>query len=211
MATNGTAYLYVFDTMADWEVGYLTAELNSGRFFRKECQPVHVVTVAAQNQPVVTMGGLTMMPDITLTECRPAQNDLLILPGGNTWETDIHAQVIALARQCLATGVLTAAICGATVGLARAGLLNDRKHTSSDLNYLKAVCPAYTGAAHFLFEPAVTDGNLITAWGISPLAFTVQILRLLDVMKPDTLEIWYQLNLMNNPDDFYRLMNSLQA
>lgn len=32
---NNTVYLYVFDTMSDWEIGYLTAELNSGRYFKK--------------------------------------------------------------------------------------------------------------------------------------------------------------------------------
>ena len=28
-------YLYVFNTMSDWEYGYLIAELNSGRYFKK--------------------------------------------------------------------------------------------------------------------------------------------------------------------------------
>lgn len=28
-------YLYVFDTMADWEIGYLMAELNTGRYFKR--------------------------------------------------------------------------------------------------------------------------------------------------------------------------------
>lgn len=28
-------YVYIFDTLADWELGYVTAELNSGRFFKK--------------------------------------------------------------------------------------------------------------------------------------------------------------------------------
>ena len=27
-------YVYVLDTLADWELGYVTSELNSGRFFR---------------------------------------------------------------------------------------------------------------------------------------------------------------------------------
>ena len=27
-------YLYVLDTLSDWEPGYAIAELNSGRFFR---------------------------------------------------------------------------------------------------------------------------------------------------------------------------------
>ena len=30
-----TVYLYVLDTLSDWDVGYITAELNSGRFFNK--------------------------------------------------------------------------------------------------------------------------------------------------------------------------------
>ena len=30
-----TIYVYVLDTLADWELGYVTAELNSGRFFRR--------------------------------------------------------------------------------------------------------------------------------------------------------------------------------
>ena len=29
-------YLYVFDTMADWEIGYLMAELNTGRYFKRD-------------------------------------------------------------------------------------------------------------------------------------------------------------------------------
>ncbi len=33
-----TIYVYVMDTLADWELGYVTAELNSGRFFKKEHQ-----------------------------------------------------------------------------------------------------------------------------------------------------------------------------
>ncbi len=28
-------YLYIFDTMSDWEVGYLIAELNSGGILKK--------------------------------------------------------------------------------------------------------------------------------------------------------------------------------
>jgi len=29
------AYLYILNTLADWEIGYLTAELNSGRYLDK--------------------------------------------------------------------------------------------------------------------------------------------------------------------------------
>lgn len=29
-----TIYVYILDTLADWELGYVTSELNSGRFFK---------------------------------------------------------------------------------------------------------------------------------------------------------------------------------
>ena len=31
-----TVYIYVLDTLADWELGYVTAELNSRRFFKRD-------------------------------------------------------------------------------------------------------------------------------------------------------------------------------
>ena len=40
-----TVYIYVLDTLADWELGYVTAELNSGRFFKKDAPEVSVKTV----------------------------------------------------------------------------------------------------------------------------------------------------------------------
>lgn len=33
---KSAVYLYVFDTMADWEISYLSAELNSGRYYKKK-------------------------------------------------------------------------------------------------------------------------------------------------------------------------------
>lgn len=30
-----TIYVYVLDTLADWELGHVTSELNSGRFLKK--------------------------------------------------------------------------------------------------------------------------------------------------------------------------------
>lgn len=30
-----TVYVYILDTLADWELGYVTSKLHSGRFFKK--------------------------------------------------------------------------------------------------------------------------------------------------------------------------------
>jgi hypothetical protein len=96
------------------------------------------------------------------------------------------------------------------MGLAQAGLLNSRWHTSNDLAYLKMICPNYTGEQYYKMESAVTDGNLITASGIAPLTFTKHVLKAMDVFSPKTLEAWYQLNKTQESKYFYALMESIQ-
>lgn len=207
---NNTVYLYVFDTMSDWEIGYLTAELNTGRYFKKGLTPSKVVTVGIEKTPVTTMGGLKILPDIKLDECRIESTDAFILPGGETWTEAIHQPVLRIAERCLNEGILVAAICGATMGLAQAGLLNSRWHTSNDLEYLKMICPTYTGDKYFKRESAVTDEKLITASGIAPLEFSVHVLKALDVCSTETLDAWYRLNKTHEAKYFYGLMNSIQ-
>lgn len=75
-------YLYVFNTMSDWEYGYLIAELNSGRYFKKDLAPLKVITVGANKEIITTMGGLSIKPDISLDECNFDSKDLVILPEG---------------------------------------------------------------------------------------------------------------------------------
>ncbi|MEK5505728.1 type 1 glutamine amidotransferase family protein [Paenibacillus sp. FSL P4-0113] len=207
---NSTVYLYVFDTMADWEIGYLTAELNSGRYYKKGLSPSKIVTVGLEKTPVTTMGGLTILPDIKLDECSIESTDALILPGGNTWTETIHQPILKIAERCLEEGIWVAAICGGTMGLAQAGLLNSRWHTSNDLEYLKMICPTYTGEKYYKMESAVTDGKLITASGTAPLEFSVHVLKALGVFSSKTLEAWYSLNKTRASKYYYELMNSIQ-
>jgi putative intracellular protease/amidase len=207
---NHTVYLYVFDTIADWEIGYLTAELNSGRYYKKGLVPSKIVTVGIEKTPVTTMGGLKILPDIKLDECNIESTDALILPGGNTWTETIHQPILKIAQKCLEEGILVAAICGATFGLAQAGLLDSHWHTSNNLEYLKMICPNYAGEKYHKMELVVTDGKLITASGIAPLEFAVHVLKSLDVFSSETLDTWYSLNKTQESQYFYELMNSIQ-
>jgi putative intracellular protease/amidase len=207
---NNTVYFYVFDTMSDWEIGYLTAELNTGRYFNKGLEPSKIVTVGNEMTPVTTMGGLKILPDIKLDDCNIESADALILPGGDTWTEVIHKPILKIVEKCLNEGILVAAICGATMGLAQSGQLNSRWHTSNDLEYLKMICPTYTGENYYKMESAVTDGKLITATGIAPLEFTVHVLKALDVFSFETLDAWYNLNKTHEAKYFYALMDSIQ-
>ncbi|QAA32926.1 type 1 glutamine amidotransferase family protein [Clostridium manihotivorum] len=205
-----TVYLYVFDTMADWEIGYLIPEINSGRYCKKGLMPLKVVTVGITKSPITTMGGLKILPEIELMECSVKDAVALILPGGNTWPEAIHAPIIRMSEEYLEEGIVVGAICGATIGLAMGGVLNQRNHTSNDLGYLKMVCPNYAGELYYKQEPVVTDGNLITASGIAPLEFALHILKSLDIFLPQTLDSWYNLYKTQEPKYFFELMNSIQ-
>ena len=87
--------------MADWETGYIMAELCSGRFFRENAPLLTVRTVGLTDGRVKTMGGLTVIPDITLDEVSVSEESLLILPGGNTWGDAKHIPVINKAKEIL--------------------------------------------------------------------------------------------------------------
>ncbi|BCZ47267.1 glutamine amidotransferase [Clostridium gelidum] len=207
---KNTVYLYVFDTMADWEIGYLSTEINSGRYYKKGLMPLKVVTVGITKTPITTMGGLTILPEIELKECSDKDAAALILPGGNTWTEAIHAPIIRMAEKYLEKGIAVGAICGATIGLAMGGVLNKRAHTSNDLGYLKMVCPSYDGEKYYKQECVVTDGSLITASGIAPLEFTLHVLKILEIFLPETLDAWYNLYKTQESKYFFKLMNSIQ-
>ncbi len=142
-----TIYVYVQDTMADWEAGYALAELNSGRFFHASAQPIRVKTCALSRESVMTMGGVRILPDVTVDEICLIDAALLILPGGDGWLKLQNEMILETAAAFLAAEIPVAAICGATVALGRVGLLNHHRHTSNDLEFLRSVCgDAYTGS-----------------------------------------------------------------
>ncbi len=208
---RGIAYLYAFEGMADWEYGFLAAELNSGRYFKERGARLEIRAVAPSTAPIRTMGGLRVLPDCAIAEMLPEDCALLVLPGGDGWLDPVHGPVIVKARGFLSLGIPVAAICGATVALAAAGILDDRAHTSNDLGYLKATCAAYKGESLYRNEAAVMDRGLITATGVAPLEFAQLVLGSLGLFSAKTLEAWHGLYRDHEPRYFFDLMNSIQA
>ena len=74
-------YVYVLDTLADWELGQVLAELSSGRFFKKDAPRLSLKTVGCSKEPVRTMGGLTILPDLSLDDIAAEGAAMLLLPG----------------------------------------------------------------------------------------------------------------------------------
>ncbi|TQJ54603.1 glutamine amidotransferase [Streptomyces sp. NBC_00080] len=177
-------HLAVYDTLADWETGFATAYLARNGY--------EIRTVGGSEEPVVSTGGLRIRPDLALDAVRPEDSSLLILPGADLWDTsDDLAPFARTARAFLDAGVPVAAICGATAGLAREGLLDDRDHTGAVSFYLAAT--GYAGGDRYVEADAVTDSNLITAGPTEPVAFAREIFRLLGVYEGEVLDAWYRL------------------
>src|SRR5215213_3125345 len=130
---KGRTHLALYDGVAEMEVGHLLAELHTGRFTGKSFE---LVTVAESGEPVTSMGGVQIVPDAVLAELDVDDSDLFVMPGAEMWDAGGGEPFTAAAARFLDAGVPVAAICGATAGLARAGLLDERRHTSASAEYL---------------------------------------------------------------------------
>jgi putative intracellular protease/amidase len=180
------ACLLVFDGLADWEPAHALCEINKSRKFE-------VVTVGFAPNPITTMGGLKLTPDATLGAFDWKGTALLILPGGDMWETGPTTDLQPLLQRLYANNVTIAAICAATLQIARAGLTRGRRHTSNSLDYLKAMVPSYHHEAGYVNEPAVSDQNLITASGLGSVEFAREIIRALQIYSPADTALWYDM------------------
>ncbi len=206
-----TIYVYVLDTLADWELGHVTSELASGRFFKKDAPRVLLKTVASSKEPIRTMGGMTIVPDCITEDVVVSENSVLLLPGADAWNDPKHGAIIEKAGEFLALGATVCAICGATAALANAGLLDKRPHTSNGAGFLEMVSPGYKGQSFYEDEPSVADDNLITAACTGALTWAKQIIECLGVFEANTLEFWYEYFNTGKPEAFFALMQSLPA
>ena len=200
-----TVHLAVYDTFADWEPGYAVAAVNKPL---RHCTPgrFSVATVGATTDPVTTVGGVRVLPDVVLADLRPTHSAMLILPGNDIWDGEAFVSFAAKAREFLDAGVPVAAICGATGGLALAGLLDDRAHTSNAAEFLAGL--GYAGSHLYRDEPVVTDRELITASATVPVDFARAILARLEVFERHVLDSWYKLYGRQDPAGFFELMSA---
>jgi putative intracellular protease/amidase len=201
--TRRNVHLFVFDSMADWEASFAIAGINNPQF-QRESGRYRVVTAGLTTKPVTTMGGLHIQPDICLSEIDPDQSAMLILPGGDRWECGGNAGAIELARAFFIESIPVAAICAATLALARAGMLDDFHHTSNSREYLAS--SGYRGGSFYCDVPAIADEGVITASGIAPVEFAREIFRTLGLYSREALDAWYALFRLGDASRYSDLM-----
>lgn len=181
-------YVLVFDGYADWEPAHALAELRrSGKRT--------IRTVGFSLHPIVSMGGVRVIPDMALCEARPEEVELLIIPGGDMWEAGEYPRELldTFVSELVANETPVAAICGATLALARMGVLDARRHTSNLPEYLTTHASEYRGTGSYVDAPAVRDAHVITASGLAAVDFAREIFAEVGVFSAADQALWYDL------------------
>lgn len=179
------AHVLLFDGYADWELGNVLAEL-------RRMGKIEVTAVGFTREPIDSMGGLHVRPDVALP--RVDLDDVLVflVPGGYMWEGSYPRPEIEGFLNLLSDRKIpVAAICAATTVVARAGIVKGKKHTSNSLKYLEKMVPEYADHENYVDSLAVRDRHLITASGLGAVDFAVEVLSELAVWNPKTKSMWY--------------------
>jgi len=154
---------------ADWETALLNAVAHS--FYKVETR-----FASPGGRPVTSSGGMTVTPGLALEALDPADYDAILVNGGTIWQTPDAPDLAPLLTAARARGTLIGLICDGTVAGARAGLLDDIRHTSNGDGYLDttgyAGKPLYRDTA-----AAVSDGGVVTAGGTSPVSFMAAVME----------------------------------
>jgi putative intracellular protease/amidase len=185
MAT-GTAYVLLRNGYADWEPASALAELRRTFGFS-------VKTIGMDMNSIASMGGMTVIPDIALSEFTPESAAILILPGGEAWMKEEVDAVSETVIAMIAADRPVAAICAATLALAHAGLLDSRLHTSNGSGFIEKYVPKYCGQEMYRSSRSIGDRLVITANGLSPVAFAAEIFRMLVPERKQDIEMYVNL------------------
>jgi transcriptional regulator GlxA family with amidase domain len=153
----------VLDFSGPFEV-FSATRLNAERR-REEPSPFEVLLVAERNVPVVTMGGMKVIPSHTFENC--PRLDILVVPGGWGTRKELNNRVLLDWLRTRAAEVKTlTSVCTGSMLLGHAGLLNGLHATTHwrSLDWMRESFPSVTVEydKHF-----VEDGRVLTSAGIS--------------------------------------------
>lgn len=176
------------------EVVYLAQAVASDEYALKE-NPKYVNKVVAPTlEPVKSIWGFRTVPDYSF-ETMPEDYAALVLIGGFGWATPVAEQIVPIVRKAIESGKIVGAICNGASFMAKAGFLNNVKHTGNGLEQLQLWGgDNYTNPDGYVHVQVVSDNNIVTANGSATLEFAKELLLLLENDTPERIEMYYQFN-----------------
>jgi transcriptional regulator GlxA family with amidase domain len=153
----------VLDFCGPFEV-FAATRLDEARR-REEPSPFEVWLVAEHHAPIVTAGGMCVIPHHSFAGC--PRLDILVVPGGWGTRRELNNPAMLAWLSLRAPEVETlASVCTGAMLLGAAGLLDGRRATTHwrSLDWLRESFPAVTVVPD---EHVVEDGHVITSAGIA--------------------------------------------
>ncbi|MHA2088755.1 MAG: DJ-1/PfpI family protein, partial [Promethearchaeota archaeon] len=150
---------FIYEGFVDFETVLACSGLSG-------MEDYELVYIAYEKSPVISSGGLSIIPDSKVSEITNTRDiEGLIIPGGS--ERILKPELEKLIKQLNEENKLIAAICAGPEFLAKAGVLNGKKHTTSQTpqvyeeNNEVDPFPRET----YMETRIIQDGNIITAQG----------------------------------------------
>lgn len=191
--TDEILYILLPDFAAH-EMVYLMEAISSDEQQLKPVPKYINKIVAPSPEPVTAIGGFKVIPDYTF-ENMPDDYAAIVLIGGFGWLSPDAVEVVPIVRKAIDRRKIVGAICNGASFMAKAGFLNNVRHTGNGMQQLKLWGgDNYTNPGGYVHQQAVSDGGIVTANGSGVLEFTKELLLLLENDTPDRIEMYYQFN-----------------
>lgn len=153
----------VLDFCGPYEVFSVT-RLNEERR-REEPSPFEVLLIAEHWTPVVTTGGMRVLPDAILESCPPL--DILVVPGGwGTRKEMGNSRLVGWIAERAGHVETITSVCTGALLLGKAGVLDGHRATTHwrSLDLLRQLFPAVAVEEKLR---VVDEGRIVTSAGIS--------------------------------------------
>lgn len=160
---------FIYNDMADFEMVFACQLL-------KELNRFELIPIAYEMETVKSNPGLIYQPAATVKQALEYDDvEGIIIPGG--WNSEQREELTKLIQKVYKEGKLVAAICAGPQYLARAGILNNHKFTTSwTKEYIESQGKEDFFPRHnYQKQNVVRDRNVITAVGNAFVDFAVEI------------------------------------
>ncbi len=164
-------FVFIYDDMADFEITFITHLLGADL-------AMEVVTISYEDKLIRSKSGVTYKPSKLIKNVLEEDADGLIIPGG--WNGEIRPELIELIQNINSKGNLLGAICAGPRFLAKAGVLDNVRYTTSIVDWTETHKKDFMEEdpfprQNFILDRVIRDGNIITAQGTAFIDFAVEI------------------------------------
>lgn len=164
-------YVFIYDGMADYQISFVSHLLS-------EEVGKELITIAYDDTLVKGQSGIMYKPNKTVKEVVNEDAAGLIIPGG--YNPEVRNELIDLIINFNNKNRLLAAICSAPRLLAKSGILDKVRYTTSALPWTDTLKEKFREnnpfpIHNYVCERVVRDNNVITAQGIAFVDFAIEI------------------------------------